>query len=63
MATANPSYFVVYCVACGVVEERATTDPSTFEAFDVVLAWNGQVWSARCRKCGMTAAVREQPPG
>lgn len=55
---------VVYCLGCGVVEERQITkDAAEFEAFEVLLAWNREravVWSARCRKCGLSASVREE---
>ena len=64
MRSENAPKFIVYCVRCGVVEERVMLrDADDFASFEVMLAWNREravVWSARCRKCGMSASVREQ---
>ncbi|MGV3622521.1 MAG: hypothetical protein ACO1OB_17005 [Archangium sp.] len=64
MRSESAAKAVVYCLGCGAVEERQMTkDATEFEAFEVLLAWNREravVWSARCRKCGLSASVREE---
>lgn len=66
METANASRVVVYCVGCGVVEEKQTTGHDAhFElaGFDVVVAWRRHgpfVCAARCRKCNLSAHVQQR---
>ncbi|MGV3621510.1 MAG: hypothetical protein ACO1OB_11870 [Archangium sp.] len=58
---------VAYCVACGAVEERRSESDANVEAFtqfDVIMVnahGRSVVCVASCRRCNLSAQVKEYP--